>query len=177
MVGWHHQLNGNEFEQALGVGNGQGSLKCCSPWCLKELDTTERLNWTELRIDRNGYIYLYMSVLLTLSVLHIDLFAAYVCSFCFSWHEDRENLFNCQAQPPFLIKCFIHNGQLGPIWWSMDLFLYYCIPNTNSCQACDSYFLNIPWLDHHFFTGPKSVFPVTSYSASQFSFGQSINCI
>lgn len=46
------------------------------------------------------------------------------------------------------------------------------IPNTNSCQARDSYLLNIPWVDHHFFTGPKSVFPETSYLASQFSFGQ-----
>ena len=41
MVGWHHQLDGLEFEQALGVGNGRGSLACCSPWGRKELDTTE----------------------------------------------------------------------------------------------------------------------------------------
>ena len=41
MVGWHHQLNGHEFEQAPGVGDGQGSLACCSPWGHKELDTTE----------------------------------------------------------------------------------------------------------------------------------------
>ena len=44
MVGWHHQLNGHEFEQALGVGDGQGSLACCSPWGRKESDTTEQLN-------------------------------------------------------------------------------------------------------------------------------------
>ena len=44
MVGWHHRLNGHEFEQALGVGDGQGSLACCSPWGCKELDTTEGLN-------------------------------------------------------------------------------------------------------------------------------------
>ena len=44
MVGWHHQLSGYEFEQALGVGDGQGSLVCCSPWRCKEPDTTERLN-------------------------------------------------------------------------------------------------------------------------------------
>ena len=44
MVGWHHQLYGHECEQALGVGDGQGSLVCCSPWALKESDTTERLN-------------------------------------------------------------------------------------------------------------------------------------
>ena len=44
MVGWHHQLNGHKFEQALGVGDGQRSLACCSPWGRKELDMTERLN-------------------------------------------------------------------------------------------------------------------------------------
>ena len=44
MVGWHHQLDGHEFEQALGVGDGQGSLACCSPWGHKELDTIEQLN-------------------------------------------------------------------------------------------------------------------------------------
>ena len=44
MVGWHHRLNGHEFEQAPGVGDGQGSLVCYSPWGRKELDTTERLN-------------------------------------------------------------------------------------------------------------------------------------
>ena len=44
MVGWHHRLNGHEFEQALGVGDGQGGLVCCSPWGRKESDTTERLN-------------------------------------------------------------------------------------------------------------------------------------
>ena len=41
MVGWHHQLNGHEFEQALGVGDGQGSLACCSPWRCKESDMTK----------------------------------------------------------------------------------------------------------------------------------------
>ena len=44
MVGWHHRLNGLEFELALGVGVGQGSLVCCSTWGCKESDTTERLN-------------------------------------------------------------------------------------------------------------------------------------
>ena len=41
MVGWHHQLNGHEFEQIPGVGDGQGGLLCCSPWGHKESDTTE----------------------------------------------------------------------------------------------------------------------------------------
>ena len=44
MVGWHHRLNGHEFEQALRDDEGQGSLVCCSPWGCKELNTTERLN-------------------------------------------------------------------------------------------------------------------------------------
>ena len=44
MVGWHHRLNGHEFEQALGDSEGQGCLVCCSPWFLKESDMTLCLN-------------------------------------------------------------------------------------------------------------------------------------
>ena len=44
MVGWRHRLDGHEFEQAPGLGDGQGSLACCNPWVCKELNTTERLN-------------------------------------------------------------------------------------------------------------------------------------
>ena len=44
VVGWHHQLDGQEFVQALGVGDGQGSLVCCSPCDRMELDKTEQLN-------------------------------------------------------------------------------------------------------------------------------------
>ena len=47
LVGWHHWHDEHEFEQALGVGDGQGSLACCGPWGRKELDATEiELNWT-----------------------------------------------------------------------------------------------------------------------------------
>ena len=49
MVGWHHRLDGHEFEQAPGVGDGQGSLACCNAWSPKESDTTERLNWTRMK--------------------------------------------------------------------------------------------------------------------------------
>ena len=49
MVGWHYQLDGHEFEQALGVGDRQGSLACCSPWGRKQSDTIEWLNGTELK--------------------------------------------------------------------------------------------------------------------------------
>ena len=48
MVGWHHWLNGHEFEQARGVVDEQGSLVCCTSWGHKELDMTERRNWTEM---------------------------------------------------------------------------------------------------------------------------------
>ena len=48
MAGWHHQLDGHEFEWTLGVGDGHGGLACCDSWGRKESDTTERLNWTEL---------------------------------------------------------------------------------------------------------------------------------
>ena len=51
MVGWHHWLNGHEFEQAPGIGEGQGTLVCCSPWGCKESNTTELLN-------NNGWILL-----------------------------------------------------------------------------------------------------------------------
>ena len=50
MVEWYHWLNGHEFEQALGVGDGQGS---CSPWGRKDLDTTEKLKWAELKVAKD----------------------------------------------------------------------------------------------------------------------------
>ena len=50
MVGWHHQFNGHEFKQALGDGEGQGSLACCSSWGCKELDTTEWPNSNEASV-------------------------------------------------------------------------------------------------------------------------------
>ena len=70
MVGWHHRFNGYECEQALGVGDGQGSLVCCSLWGLKELDMTEQLSMHtlvntdkkillfSLRSNMGGYFYL-----------------------------------------------------------------------------------------------------------------------
>ena len=49
MAGWHHQLNGHEFEQTPGVGDGQGDLACYHPWGGKKSDMTEQLNLTELK--------------------------------------------------------------------------------------------------------------------------------
>ena len=53
MAWWHYLLDGHEFEQVLGVDDGQGNLACCSPWGCKELDMTELLNWTELNKCRD----------------------------------------------------------------------------------------------------------------------------
>ena len=50
MAGWHHQLNGHEFEWTLRVGDGQGDLACCDSWGCEESDTTEWLNWTDLTL-------------------------------------------------------------------------------------------------------------------------------
>ena len=56
LVGWHHRLNGHEFEQASGDGKGQGRLECCSPWGCKESDTTEQLNNTARQVTHK-YIH------------------------------------------------------------------------------------------------------------------------
>ena len=59
MVGWHHRLNGHEFEQTQGDSEGQGSLACCSPWGHKESDTTEKLTTTAVK--RNILIHAALS--------------------------------------------------------------------------------------------------------------------
>ena len=58
MAGWHHWLDGRESEWTLGVGDGQRGLACCDSWGRKESDTTERLNWTELRWQISDEIWM-----------------------------------------------------------------------------------------------------------------------
>ena len=89
MVGWHHQLDGHEFEPALGVGDGQGSLACCSPWGRKELDTTEQLNWTELIVR-----------VFSIWVLKLTL--------CFT----RENVLKAHEKEPYMINAEELTGNL-----------------------------------------------------------------
>ena len=64
MVGWHHRVNGHEFEQALGDGEGQGSLVCCSSWGCKESDMTEGLN------DEDSSIYISDLAVFCFTCLH-----------------------------------------------------------------------------------------------------------
>ena len=68
MVEWHYLLDGHEFEQALGVGERQGSLACYSPWGRKEWDTTERLNNNGATLLRNGRLGMPMKCLEFLSI-------------------------------------------------------------------------------------------------------------
>ena len=63
MVGWHYRLDGHELEQAPGVGDGQVSLVCCSPWGCKESDKPERLNWTEPNENKQSFSPLLVSII------------------------------------------------------------------------------------------------------------------
>ena len=74
VVGWHHQLNGLEFEHTLGDSEGQGSLVCCSPWGHKESDTAEKLN-NNCAIEGTGhnnlnYINYEMIITIHLMTIH-----------------------------------------------------------------------------------------------------------
>ena len=70
MVGWHHRLDGHEFEHALGVGDGQGSLACCSPWGRKESDMTERLNRSD-PYPLLPFVLYFFSFFQSIFVLHL----------------------------------------------------------------------------------------------------------
>ena len=73
MIGWHDQLDGHEFEQAPGVGNGQESLACCSPWGPKESDMTERLNWLTDMGEEFGGEWIHVYVWLSPFAVHLKL--------------------------------------------------------------------------------------------------------
>ena len=86
LVGWHHWLNGHEFEQASGVGDGQGSLACCSVWGCKESDMTEPLNQTE-RVSCGGkhlkLFYVWKCV-----------YTVFICINIFSWYTALSSAFS-----------------------------------------------------------------------------------
>ena len=86
MAGWHHRLDGHEFEWTPGVGDGQGGLVCCDSWGCKESDTTEQLNWTELIV--------------------------YTCNFCNTVAQKVKNLLamqetHVQSMSPLYLHCKI----------------------------------------------------------------------
>ena len=74
MVGWHHRINGHEFELTPEIGVGQGSLAYCITWGRKESDTTERLDWTELIIIyyiRHCSKYSFYFILIILYIVNL----------------------------------------------------------------------------------------------------------
>ena len=92
MVGWHHRLNGHEFEQAPGVGDGQGSLECCSSWGCKELDMTEQLNCSVKALKNTWNLFgLCFFLLLSNNTGMWNLFAT---EFLKIWFQKMDK-FNC----------------------------------------------------------------------------------
>ena len=71
VIGWHHWLDGHEFEQALEVGDRQGSVACCSPWGCKESDMTEWMNWLTVRVFKFKF-YLKLNILISNDVGFFD---------------------------------------------------------------------------------------------------------
>ena len=91
MVGWHHQLDGLEFEQALEVGDGQGSLVCCTPWSHKESDMIDWLNLTVLysRISLIHSIYNSLHLLTPNSQSILPLYPCLLTTIRHNWGSDR----------------------------------------------------------------------------------------
>ena len=83
MAGWHHWLDGHEFEYTLGVGDGQGGLECCNSRGRQESDTTERLNWTELNLKGMEHYFL---IRIWQSFLTLELVSNTYLFFCILWY-------------------------------------------------------------------------------------------
>ena len=108
MAGWHHRLDEHEFEPIPAVGDGQGSIVCCSPWGWKELDLTERLNWTELLLRVPSTFLL-----------------PWECATGTSWKSSRmQCTYKFPVPFPGLMACFCAGEDWGasyPVWgasWS-----------------------------------------------------------
>ena len=107
MAGWHHWLDGRKSEWTLGVGNRQGGLACCDSWGRKELDTTERLNWTDTHNDPdrlNRWVYLCIIE----NILHVNNDCIWGCQIRF-WklHEKSGILYFFLCIPLYSVNCFI----------------------------------------------------------------------
>ena len=74
MVGWHHRLSGHEFESTAGVDDGQKGLACCSPWGHKELDRTDKLNRTEVKINSEGLGHILILLFISQLLIEKELF-------------------------------------------------------------------------------------------------------
>ena len=100
MAGWHHGLDGCESEWTPGVGDGQGGLACCDSWGHKELDTTERLNWTELKEVSNSEIWKPIHCSDSFPLVHLETF-----------------VLNCHNVPVYLLFNTISLLRVGTVYY------------------------------------------------------------
>ena len=91
MAGWHHRLNGYEFEWTLGVGDGQGGLACCDSWGRRESDTTEQ-NWTELMTTNGTNAYTALKILKSNFFLYVF---PWCLSMCVMWKTPCKEKWQC----------------------------------------------------------------------------------
>ena len=142
LVGWHHWLKIHEFEQALGAGDGQGSLVCCSPWGSKESDMTERQNWTE------AIIYPYVKTFIIRNWLtlfwepaglnFIEESTSLETLAGMDAADLRQNFFFLLVMPQVsLLRCFKWLNEVNPYCSKLSL-----VPNVNWLHSCKPY-LNI----------------------------------
>ena len=137
IVGWHHQLNVHEFEQAPGVGSGQGSLACCSPWGHKDSDMTEWLNRTEWLILLSIFSYAYWPSHVffgEVSVQGLCLFKSWVVVFLLlifrrSVHNLDINLIIYMICKYFLSFCDLPFYSVNTVSWYTKFFYFHEISN------------------------------------------------
>ena len=126
MAGWHHQLNGHEFEWTLGAGDGQGGLACCNSWERKKLDTTENLNWTELMQDQ----------CLAMKCHHFDYFTG--CTELLYWFYFIGSCKYFKIFIYYYFYCYIFNPEMLTIEWEKNLIRFSMFKNMRI-----NYFINI----------------------------------
>ena len=129
MAGWHHWLNGREFEWTPGVGDGQGGLVCCDSWGHKESDTTERLNWTETIVPiGNGW----SKTVFFLPTLDSRLLSMAPC--CVSWQQ-----LLLEASP------FEKDSVEAGVWW-VPLWAPLCLTRLQATGVSFSFSSGLLWL-------------------------------
>jgi len=154
MTGWHHWLDGHESEWTLGVGDGQGGLACCDSWSLKESDTSEQLNWTDI------YKYSHMNIWIATWAIHkfwrLKFASCTVCEYFLPFSElsfyhfkflpakcEKTSFFT--SLPAFVVAIFfivtivtdvywkLTVASIHIFWWVMrlNIFSYSCLQSTN----------------------------------------------